>query len=979
MKSMHADNSVCRTHRKGIVIGAAAAATDGRRPIGLRARRILKKHLLIVLGLNFLLTVNFLNLPAHADDPKDDSSLTRYDEMPLPSAEELLTGKPFDEVVLLSEKVLLVAPISPRPDSIARLSFRQKQAEATYTRVRNYHRTQLLEAERQFSRDRSQSLEERRQIPEDLLAASKDRMQKATQAAAKLAVTVLDDTVDPDYVLDVQKIRFVVYYEDLILRRVEQLINEKQLPVAYDLMLLLNRRHLENNKRIQAELEADEKASAAELDALKAQREQLRTEQKQGNLGAKAAGEISSIIGPLSNEIKELETELATKRKALRFVRPNDYPRPAPPQLEDVLIPFWPKFEEVYAKLVLKDAESHERANDLEGALRLLGEIWTPERKFLGVVNPMARVVNQLIESLVERKQYRQARHFLYRLANYEPDHSVVKKWTDEWLALTAASMEMAKDASRRGDNVEAFEIIDRAARIWPETPGLKEVHRQLTEKCQIVRVGVLGLSKKTNGAPFETANEERARLLISIPTIFEPSRIPDQHVRYQSAYFDTWEPMDLGRHVRFQLNLKRASWESRPLITSSDIYADLSSRLDPKNARFDERLSGFVDGISVQSPSEFTLYFNRLPLRIESFWQMAISVQQDPFTAKPLTHQDPAPDLQRFSVVSETDRQTRYRRVREQPTSERLRFIDQIVEVKYDSWEKALQGLQRDEVTLLPLADLHDLKALQGDNQFVVLPYALPKSHFLVFQPKTAALHDGALRRALLHAIPREKILRDVVLIGAPESYARLVTAPFSSRLYGYNKQIEQPVYNPQLAATLAFTAKKHLGGTLPTLRISCPADFSSRSIVQAMIPHWKRVGLDVTLIDHSESSDDKSLDEWDLCYRTASFVEPIVDLWPLLTLQAGTGVEALQGLPERTRHSLLELERTTDWPTAVKRMHKLMADLLTETRYIPLWEVDEFLVARRNLYGLPAKPMHAYDNVEQWALQSWYPQDTP
>ena len=112
------------------------------------------------------------------------------------------------------------------------------------------------------------------------------------------------------------------------------------------------------------------------------------------------SGEISSIIGPLSNEIKELETELATKRKALRFVRPNDYPRPAPPQLEDVLIPFWPKFEEVYAKLVLKDAESHERANDLEGALRLLGEIWTPERKFLGVVNPMARVVNQLIESL---------------------------------------------------------------------------------------------------------------------------------------------------------------------------------------------------------------------------------------------------------------------------------------------------------------------------------------------------------------------------------------------------------------------------------------------------------------------------------------------------------------------------------------------------------------------------------------------------
>jgi hypothetical protein len=40
-------------------------------------------------------------------------------------------------------------------------------------------------------------------------------------------------------------------------------------------------------------------------------------------------------------------------------------------------------------------------------------------------------------------------------------------------------------------------------------------------------------------------------------------------------------------------------------------------------------------------------------------------------------------------------------------------------------------------------------------------------------------------------------------------------------------------------------------------------------------------------------------------------------------------------------------------------------------------LWEVDEFLVARRNVTGLPARLVHAYQDIERWSVQSWYPQD--
>jgi hypothetical protein len=103
------------------------------------------------------------------------------------------------------------------------------------------------------------------------------------------------------------------------------------------------------------------------------------------------------------------------------------------------------------------------------------------------------------------------------------------------------------------------------------------------------------------------------------------------------------------------------------------------------------------------------------------------------------------------------------------------------------------------------------------------------------------------------------------------------------------------------------------------------------------------------------------------------------MMDIWPLLTLQPSARVDALQPLSEPTRRALLELERSNDWTGATKLLHRLAGDLLIEARYIPLWEVDEFLVARKNIGGIPARPIHAYDEVERWTVQSWYPTETP
>jgi ABC-type transport system substrate-binding protein len=264
----------------------------------------------------------------------------------------------------------------------------------------------------------------------------------------------------------------------------------------------------------------------------------------------------------------------------------------------------------------------------------------------------------------------------------------------------------------------------------------------------------------------------------------------------------------------------------------------------------------------------------------------------------------------------------------------------------------------------------------VQDDNRFLVLPYALPVSHFILFHPESAPVKDGQLRRALSLAIPRDEFLNQMVARGVNESNVRATATPFPTTSYGHNRLLIEPAYDPQRAATLALTAKKQLGGQLPELRLVCPPDPAVREMATTMIEHWRRVGIQVRLIDDSA---DSSEGEWDMVYRTTSIVEPLTELWPMLALRPEANVESLRPLPERVRRQLLDLERSNDWTTATKLLRRIESELLIESRFIPLWELDDFFLTRRHLVGLPTRLMHPFQDVERWTLQSWYSQEAP
>ena len=818
-------------------------------------------------------------------------SLPKYAEMELPSAEVFLRSKPFDWIVLKSNEVIVVEPVPLRPDTLLKMNL-------------DYER--YLKGRAGFL-DGSDRLRERRRLFQIL----------------PLTLIQPGEGQDPDYILETKMIQKIDYFEDLILRRTNILISESNIPLAYDLLLLVDRRHRENNVRL--------------TEAYQSQRSE--------------------------------EAEIASSDERIRYT----VPEPLPLKLSAS----WPKFDEAYQKLLLTDAELHCTQGDYEGALRLLEDLWDRNSAYPELSQRTGYVVDQIVTKLVEQENYRESRYFLGRLTACESQHPIALKWKSELIGRTTAMIEEARQATRAGNAGQGARLVDRAARIWPSTPGLRDAHRELCERHQIVRLGVLRLPGEKTSYPYETASDRLVKSLTAQP-LFEPIRVDERGVRYRSTVLESWEPQDLGRQVQFTLRLRRADWEARPLITSVDILGELAKKISPDSPIYDARLAGAIVSVEAQSPSQFAIHFRRLPLRLESLLQFPVSLADS--TALNPDLPDGALSTagrQRFFEIQRDEQSVDYRRVRTQPETAKSRYVEEVVQVRYETWERALQGLLRGEVMGIPHADLRDVKALQDDNRFFVLPYALPISHMIMFNTNSAVLREGQLRRAMTLAIPRTELVEESILAGVNGRFARLTATPFPSVSYAHNRILEEPPYDPQRAAALVMTAKKQLGGSeLPVLRIASPPDERVRAAIQLMIEHWRRVGISVRLNDDTLAATD---DNWDLIYRTDRLIEPLIDLWPLLTQHADTRVEALKPLPERVRRQLLELERVNDWASATSLLHRIEAELLVESRYIPLWEVDEFFVIRRHLTGLPSRLMHPFQDVERWTLQSWYPQENP
>jgi len=371
-------------------------------------------------------------------------------------------------------------------------------------------------------------------------------------------------------------------------------------------------------------------------------------------------------------------------------------------------------------------------------------------------------------------------------------------------------------------------------------------------------------------------------------------------------------------------------------------------------NDAFDERLADRISSVSLKSPFVFDVEFESVPLRPE----LLFAYELDAPGSFELAHRD--------------EKSITYRRAIPEPADERQFHVAEVIEVKYDTHEKAIQGLLRGQIDMLPQLPLRDVDILSEKSAFFVQKYQLPQTHVVLFNNRNKALRSRALRRAMAACIDTQRLLEEFVLKSPVNDKARLTSAPFPQASYAYDTAVAPLSYDIELAVALSIGARKELGGPLPKLTLRSPPDPESRVIAKQLIAAWSRIGLEVTLANDDDAAGE---DDWDLAYRIVSMREPAVELWPLLAGKDKADIADLQYLPNWLRQKLVELEAVSDWGRAEGLLHDLHRDLIAQAQVIPLWEVDQYFVIRKTVRGVPEAPISTYDGIEQWVVQPWYP----
>ncbi len=810
--------------------------------------------------------------PEEGEEPAPtEEQLPKLEEMELPSAETLLRQPAVDWIVLKrNDEVLVVEPVTPRPDTL-------KQMQTT------------LEAK----------IKDRRNVSN----ADLDKYRRELDALSKLSLRLPDQVDEPDYLLDLDRIKQVIHHEDLMLRRIDVLTQEQNFDLAYELLNILRRS-----------------------------------------------------------------------------------------------TPDWPGALDRHNALLLAEADRKMASGNFEEALARTEEIYSRTPEFAGLRDKVGIIVAKLIEQALAERQWRRARHFHRRIAAMYADQPLVEAGTARFTQLAQEQLQLAEAARSQGDHRLAMDHAEQAAAIWPVTKNLRTQYRTFSDRYQRLHVGVLDLPEKNDAERIVQSPARRRAERLTTIRFFEVDHANDGSAHYSTRFCDRWEPLNLGREAVFELRDHRQPWEAQPVITAPVIAERIAARLDPSNPAYDERFAGYARSVDVTTPYSFTLNFRRVPIRTEALLAIPLIESQIEAVAQnnqtgvdtetsPVSLVTDHHLVGGFQLAEETPDRAIYRRTLNEPDDLRLYHLTEVQEHLYSDAEAALQALMRGEVSMLVNPPARHIELLRQDEEllkaFFVEKLAIPITHVIQFNPHSKVLSNREYRRALAYGINREQILTDAVLRSESRELGRVVSGPFPSQSYANSALVQTRKFDPLSAVSLALAARQQIGSDLPPLKMAVVNEPLARGAATRLVDSWARFGITVEVIDVPTGAlvgeEPDATVAWDLLYRTVRLTEPVTQIWPFLTLTGRAKVSDLDPFPDWLRQEIIELDLATDWRAALRIVSRLHLHLWGEVMLIPLWEVDEHLIYRKNVRGVPVNPVHPYEEIDHWVIESWFAEDQP
>ncbi len=624
-------------------------------------------------------------------------------------------------------------------------------------------------------------------------------------------------------------------------------------------------------------------------------------------------------------------------------------------------------------QLLFAEASALYRERRFDRAILLLNEIYQRNPSRRGLTTALTRVSKSLFAIRMKAGDYRDARRIV-SLAEEQYGNALgtsISDWKKQLQAAAAKVLRTAKQQLDDGDLRSAYMSSRKAFQIWPDTPDVRQMVAETSEKYPLLSVAVSQRYADSDVNPmFNWATRRATRL--QYRRLFELVAVGPDGAEYDCPVGKAEVPDD-GRSFAVQL---MSEGDSTASFIGMVVARRLLQMAAPATAVYDPSWSMVLAELNLKNVDDLQIKLRRPVLRVQALLDTAdISGQVESLRQawQPYTLNKAADDAQMVSFLANE----RYVLAGSSQPRE-------IVERQFDNPQQAVQALRRGEVDLVARVFPADVTQLSRDKSIVVQPYRIPSMHILVPNQERPHAGNRIFRRAMAYAIDRQKILDRDLLGGFELSGCQLVSGPFPIGIgnddplaYAYDARVEPLPYDPRHARTLVQLAQIGLEASAakakkekPVLnelvlvhppneiaRIACNEIVADLSIL--------KISCRLRVLEPGVSWPDD--DDWDFLYVDYVMGEPLVDARRLL---ASDGFARCAS--PHLNLALRQLDQVDSWREAGSRLRAIHQVCSDDMSVIPLWQLGDRLARRKLVDGLLEQPIGTYQDIEAWRLSA-------
>ena len=601
------------------------------------------------------------------------------------------------------------------------------------------------------------------------------------------------------------------------------------------------------------------------------------------------------------------------------------------------------------------------KAGHQEEAMALLAELSGRNPQRSGLPKAYERVSLELAKSRIAEGNYRAARKLLSNLAERYPETKGTSVAEFETMLQAKAAELLAQSQAdlAAGKLRQAHEAAAKMLETWPAIEEGKQLAADIHQKYPLLSVGVISPLAVAPAKPGDDWAGVRAGRLLGRPLAEAGSGASEG--KYSSSFGELSRPKGNAQVV---LKLKEGlTWQEPPRnLSAQDVVRALLSAATPKMPGYDESFANVLAGVEVGTEGEVRALFLRPQLNGEAWLQRSLS------------------GFGPYKLADVTPQQVSYLR-QTSGTQTSGKQPSEIIERTYPDSAAAILALRRGEVSMVDRISPWDLRRIASGDEFTVEPYALPRVSVLLPNSRRPLLANRTLRRAILYAIDRESILRRGLLTGQTIAGCEVVSGPFpkpafkeDTRGTGYDLELEVRPYDPAVASVLvALAGQEAATANAPSsqsLTLAFPAEPMARIACESIARQLQLVGLQVKLKELSAGQ--TAGEDYDLLYTELVMQEPAIDAWRLLGPGGMTG-----DCSSAMLLALRSLEAAKDDKQAALRLQEVHRVAAAELPVIPLWQIVNHFAYHKSVKGVPQRPFHLYQDIENWQVELRVPSE--